>query len=290
MRSMVLIKTFTVFYFHFFLFYFIHSLYLFSHIIYDEIFYFIQSLYLFSHIIYDEIWLLSWMHCDLWRNWHIVIVFGLLIGLHIQHCEFMTKTDRLSWMQCDLWRNLRSSWEVRHRSKDFLQCNQTIYGQRLNGATVTLSHGLKQMQNKQYTLHGYMSPHDRWWWSHLRCVAVSSWHMHLHGCRCRPAASSRGSEACSHPRCLPPWWQLSSSIGAPYGWSIDRSGDPAGRFCCIFLQDSDATTSYVPIVDVKSAPHAKHTASEQSWLNTRCRIRSVSVNFPWNWQRMKTVR
>jgi hypothetical protein len=33
-------------------------------------------------------------------------------------------------------------------------------------------------------------------------------------------------------------------------------------------------------VDVKSAPHAKHTASRTSWLNTRCRIRSVPVNFP----------
>jgi hypothetical protein len=33
-------------------------------------------------------------------------------------------------------------------------------------------------------------------------------------------------------------------------------------------------------VDVKSAPHTKHTASRTSWLNTRCRIRSVPVNFP----------
>jgi hypothetical protein len=34
------------------------------------------------------------------------------------------------------------------------------------------------------------------------------------------------------------------------------------------------------ILDVKSAPHVKHTASQKSWLNTRCRIRSVPVNFP----------
>jgi hypothetical protein len=33
-------------------------------------------------------------------------------------------------------------------------------------------------------------------------------------------------------------------------------------------------------VDIKSAPHAKHTASRKSWLNTRGRIRSVPVNFP----------
>jgi hypothetical protein len=60
-------------------------------------------------LIYDEIWLLSWMHRDLWRNlwrnWHNVMVFGLHIGLHIQHCESVTKSDSSSWMQCDeIWK------------------------------------------------------------------------------------------------------------------------------------------------------------------------------------------
>jgi hypothetical protein len=48
-----------------------------------------------------------------------------------------------------------------------------------------------------------------------------------------------------------------------------------------------------PDVDVKSAPHAKHTASRISWLTTRdpgVESRSVPVNFPWNWQRMKIVK
>jgi hypothetical protein len=40
-------------------------------------------------------------------------------------------------------------------------------------------------------------------------------------------------------------------------------------------------------VDVKSTPHAKHTARRTRWLNTHCRIRSVRVNFPWNWHMMK---
>jgi hypothetical protein len=79
-----------------------------------------------TQVIYDEIWLLSWMQCNLWRNlwrnWHNVIVFGLHIGLHIQHCESMTKSDCLSWIQCDLWRNQKTSWEFRHRSQGFLQC------------------------------------------------------------------------------------------------------------------------------------------------------------------------
>jgi hypothetical protein len=35
-----------------------------------------------------------------------------------------------------------------------------------------------------------------------------------------------------------------------------------------------------PGVDVKSAPHAKHTASRTKLAYTRCRIRSVPVNFP----------
>jgi hypothetical protein len=45
------------------------------------------------------------MQCNLWWNWHNVIVFGLHIGLHIHRCESMTKSDCSSWMQCDLWRN-----------------------------------------------------------------------------------------------------------------------------------------------------------------------------------------
>jgi hypothetical protein len=62
-------------------------------------------------LIYDEIQLLSWMQYDLWwnlwRNWHNVMVFGLHIGLHIQHCEYMTKSDYSSWMRviCDeIWK------------------------------------------------------------------------------------------------------------------------------------------------------------------------------------------
>jgi hypothetical protein len=46
-------------------------------------------------------------------------------------------------------------------------------------------------------------------------------------------------------------------------------------------------------VDVKSAPHAKHTASRIAGLTHVARALesgSVPVNFPWNWQRMKTVR
>jgi hypothetical protein len=45
--------------------------------------------------------------------------------------------------------------------------------------------------------------------------------------------------------------------------------------CSIFLADLAKKC-----VDVKSAPHAKHTASRTSWLNTRGRIRSMPVNFP----------
>jgi hypothetical protein len=74
-------------------------------------------------LIYDEFWMLLWMHRDLWRNlwrnWHNVMVFGLHIGLHIQHCESMTKSDSSSWMQCDLWRNLKTSCEYRHGSQGF---------------------------------------------------------------------------------------------------------------------------------------------------------------------------
>jgi hypothetical protein len=74
-------------------------------------------------LIYDEFCKLSWMHRDLWRNlwrnWHNIMVFGLHIGLHIQHCESMTKSDSLSWMQCDLWRNLKTSCEYRHGSQGF---------------------------------------------------------------------------------------------------------------------------------------------------------------------------
>jgi hypothetical protein len=57
-------------------------------------------------------------------------------------------------------------------------------------------------------------------------------------------------------------------------------------WCC-----TPATCSGFKVsVDVNSAPHSKHTASRTSWLNTRGRIRSVPVNFRWNWQRMKIVR
>jgi hypothetical protein len=33
------------------------------------------------------------MWVELWQNWRNVIVFGLHIGLHIQHCWSMTKSD-----------------------------------------------------------------------------------------------------------------------------------------------------------------------------------------------------
>jgi hypothetical protein len=82
-------------------------------------------------LIYDEFWMLSWMHRDrwwnLWWNWHNVMVFGLHIGLHIQHCESMTKSYSSSWMQCDLWRNLKTSCEYRHGSQDFFKCGQGYY-------------------------------------------------------------------------------------------------------------------------------------------------------------------
>jgi hypothetical protein len=77
--------------------------------------------------IYDEFWLFVMMQCELWwnlwRKWHRIILFGLHIGLHIQHCKSMMKSDSLLWMKCDLWQNLKISWEFRHGSKDIFAAN-----------------------------------------------------------------------------------------------------------------------------------------------------------------------
>jgi hypothetical protein len=48
-----------------------------------------------------------------------------------------------------------------------------------------------------------------------------------------------------------------------------------------------------PFVDIKSAPHAKHTTSRIDGLPHMARASesgSVPVNFLWNWERMEKVR
>jgi hypothetical protein len=88
-----------------------------------------------------------------------------------------------------------------------------------------------------------------------------------------PAAPAAGLRRARPPALVPP--QVSTQI------------EPLQHL------DPSPTFSRPSPVDVKSAPHAKHTASRISWLNTRgpgVRIRKRASQFSLKLTRMKTVR